>query len=280
MLIALFPNTTKRQSGEIANQIIQFLSEKGVNFVVGDEDAAVVDAPALSSIDLEKIDCAICMGGDGTILRLIHNYPKLNAPIMAINLGSLGFMADIPVDSLFPSLEQLVAKNYTVEERMMLEATNPRGERCQAVNEIVLHRTQTPGLIDLAIDVDGSYLNTFRADGIIFSTPTGSTAYSMAAGGPIVAPGTEAITITPICPHTLSNRPIVLQPKERITVRYLSERQPVTITHDGISQLELATDEEMVITNAKRRFRLVNLPGHDYFSTLRSKLGWSGKLTL
>jgi len=263
MRIALFPNPNKPQSLEVTEEIQQFLKEKGVDVVVD---------------SCEEIDFAICMGGDGTILRFIHQHPNLEAPLLPINLGSLGFMADTPIKTLQESLQQLIDGNYTVQERLMMEGMTSQGDHLQVVNEISLQRGTNPSLIDLAIYVDDAYLNTFSADGLIFSTPSGSTAYSLAAGGPIVAPDLDTFIIPPICPHTLSNRPIVLMPKEKIIVRYLSEKEPIIVTGDASSHFELKTGEEIQITPSKRRFRLVNLLHQDYFSTLRSKLGWSGRL--
>ncbi len=187
-------------------------------------------------------------------------------------------MADVPLSELMPSLEDLVAGEYTIEERIMMEATTAAGQKCFAVNEMVIHRAQNPSLIDLSIFLDGAYLNTFSADGIIVSTPSGSTAYSLAAGGPILTPDLNAFVITPICPHTISNRPIVLMPKDKIEVQYLSSYKPVEITYDGFSRYTLSTNEIFSITKSSRLFKMVNLKRSDYFSTLRTKLGWSGQL--
>jgi len=149
-----------------------------------------------------------------------------------------------------------------------------------AVNEIVIHRASNPCLVDLAINVDEHYLNTFSADGVIISTPSGSTAYSLAAGGPIVTPELNALILTPICPHTISNRPIVLYPKNEITIEYKSNHAPVEITFDGFPCFSINAGEVITITLSQRLFRLVSMPGHDYFSTLRNKLGWAGKLRI
>lgn len=144
---------------------------------------------------------------------------------------------------------------------------------------MVIHRSRNPSLIDLSIHVDGIYLNTFSADGIIVATPSGSTAYSLAAGGPILEPELEAFVITPISPHTISNRPIVLMPKEKIEVQYLSPYGPVEVTYDGISQFHMHTNEVFSISRSKRTFKLVSIyRRRDYYSTLRTKLGWTGQL--
>ncbi|MCB1119385.1 MAG: NAD(+)/NADH kinase, partial [Chlamydiia bacterium] len=224
-------------------------------------------------------DFMISLGGDGTILRLVHTYPDVKAPIIAINLGSLGFIADIPITEIYPSLQQILEGEYRVQERLMMAGgTVEEKIRCFAVNEMVVHRAKNPCLVDLAIHVDGQYLNTFSADGIIISTPSGSTAYSLAAGGPILDPELRAVVITPISPHTISNRPIVLMPKEEIQIQYISDNDPVEVAFDGYSRFMISTGEVFHIGISNRTFRLVHLKRHDYFSTLRTKLGWTGKL--
>lgn len=278
MLIALFPNEMKNQSLKIAAEVCQFLKSKDVKVVTEDRLASLIGAHPLSEVEIQKIDFRISLGGDGTILRLIHRHPTLQAPLLGINLGSLGFLADIPLHDIYPSLQDLLEGHYTIQKRMMMESETSKGDSCFAVNEVVVHRAQNPCLIDLAIYVDGRYLNTFSADGIILSTPSGSTAYSLAAGGPILSPELNAFAITPICPHTISNRPIILMPKQNIQIKYLSSHLPVEISYDGISSFTLATQETMTTSPSKQYFQLVNLARHDYFFTLREKLGWQGKL--
>lgn len=278
MIIALFPNEIKNHSIKIATEVCQFLKDKGVEVVAEERIASIIGAQPFFDTDDHPIDFRISLGGDGTILRLVHRYPHLQAPLLGINLGSLGFLADIPLNDIFSSLQDLFDGDYTIQKRMMMEGSTSKGNTCFAVNEVVVHRAQNPCLIDLAIYVDGRYVNTFSADGIILSTPSGSTAYSLSAGGPILTPELEAFIITPICPHTISNRPIVLMPKHEIQIKYLSPYLPVEVSYDGISSFTLATQEIFTAFVSQRRFQLVNLTRHDYFFTLREKLGWQGKL--
>lgn len=278
MIVALFANKKKRESYTVAKQITQFLHEKNIHVVSRDDEAEELSVPPLSTVLPQSIGCLISLGGDGTILRLVHHFPHLKAPILGINLGQLGFMAEIPLTDLYPSLEDLVAGRYKIEERVMMEGITLSQERCFAVNEIVIHRSRHPTLIDLSIHVDGIYLNTFSADGIIVSTPSGSTAYSLAAGGPILTPDLNAFVITPISPHTISNRPIVLMPKEKIEVQYLSAYDPIEITYDGFSRYTMSPNEVFKIIKSERTFKMMHLERTDYFSTLRTKLGWSGRL--
>jgi len=278
MIIALFPNTKKRQSINLAIGIQEFLANQNIKVVAEDEEAAHIGALPLSQIDPKEINFMISMGGDGTILRLAHKYAHIDAPIVGINLGHLGFMADIPIPDIYPSLQDLINGAYRIDERVVIEGESFQGESCFAVNDIVVHRGKNPSLVELAIHIDGVYLNTFEADGIIISTPNGSTAYSLAAGGPILSPSLDALVLTPISPHTISNRPIVLTAHQEIQIQYLSEYDPIEVRADGLSLHMLRTGEVFRITRSSKNFKLVNLNRRDYFSTLRSKLGWSGKL--
>ncbi len=274
MMIALFYNDSKLHSKKIALAISEFLMRQGVEIIAEDNVAEELNATPLSKINPLEVDFMISLGGDGTILRLLHRHPDLQSPLLGINLGSLGFMADIPIDDIYSSLQDLLNKNYEISKRLIMDGEASSGETCFAVNEIVFHRAQNPCLVDLAIYVDETYLNTFSADGIIISTPSGSTAYSMAAGGPILTPELEAFIITPICPHTVSNRPIVLMPKKKIEIYYEGEQAPIEVTNDGFQSYKIYSGQKFTITRSKRLFNLVNLPYHDYFSTLRTKLGW------
>lgn len=280
MIIALFPNFTKPQARPLAIAIREFLVANGAIVVADDDEAEQLGASPLSACDPSSIDFVISMGGDGTILRFVHRYPHIKAPIIGVNIGSLGFLAHIPVSEIYPSLTDILSGNYFVQERMMIQAETINGERCFAVNDIVIHRAKNPSLVDLSIHIDGIYLNTFSADGIIISTPSGSTAYSLSAGGPILTPELNAFVITPICPHTISNKPIVLMPKTEIQIQYLSEYQPVEIIHDGMCNYTMKTGEVFRIRKDERTFKLVCLSNHDYFSTLRTKLNWSGTLKM
>lgn len=278
MIIGLFPNVNKKRSNNLAIGICEFLLSRQVTVIARDEQAELIGATPMSEVDPKDIDFLISMGGDGTILRLLHQFPEVEAPILGINLGSLGFMADIPISDIYPSLQDLLNGAYHVQKRLVMEGRTVTGESCFAVNEMVVHRAQNPSLVDLAVHVDGVYLNTFSADGVIISTPSGSTAYSLAAGGPILTPDLQALVITPISPHTISNRPIVIAPNYEIQIQYLSDHDPVEISYDGIATLRMATGEVFHITKSKKSFNLVSLLRHDYFATLRSKLGWTGKL--
>lgn len=280
MKIALFPNEKKTLSLEVTRDVCSYLKDNGIEVTAEPSIATTLGAQEMTENDLDQIDFQISFGGDGTILRLLHRHPNLKAPLLGINLGSLGFLADIPLNDIYPSLQDLIRGRYLIQKRMIIEGETNEGVSSFAVNDIVIHRACNPGIIDLALYVDGTYVNTFSADGIILSTPSGSTAYSLAAGGPILTPELNALVITPISPHTISNRPIVLMPKEQLQVRYLSDRLPVEVSFDGTENTSLKKQGILTVTPSKRHFQLVHLSRHDYFFTLREKLGWQGKLKL
>lgn len=278
MKIALFPHSQKKESKLLAIGIQEYLSARGANVIAEDDVAKEIGATPLSQVDPHEIEFLLSMGGDGTILGLVHKYADLNAAVIGINLGHLGFMADIPISEIYPSLQDLILGNYTIDERVALDGALPTGESFFAVNDIVIHRGKNPSLVEMSLHVNGTYLNTFVADGLIVSTPNGSTAYSLASGGPILHPNINAIVITPISPHTISNRPIVLNADEEIQIQYLSNYDPLEVSADGLAPLPLHTGDVLKLKRSEKVFRLVNLTRHDYFSTLRTKLGWAGKL--
>lgn len=276
MNILLVANLSKANIKELALKVAEYLKGKKVSVFADTEQANELDLPPF--ISDSSVDLIISFGGDGHILRIIHNYPLLEAPIMGINLGSLGFLADIPVDGTYAAIDEVLKGNYQIQKRLMLEGHIAHNSGCLAVNEMVVHRGKNHCLVDLAIEVDGRYLNTFSADGVIVATPSGSTAYSLSAGGPILTPELEAVVITPICPHAMSNRPIVIKMPATIEIHYLSAYDPVEVAFDGCARFSLKTDETFTIKRARREFNLVMLPGTDYFATLRTKLGWTGSL--
>ena len=277
--VAIFPNTSNKNSPAVFSQIKTFFLSQNVQIYTEDAAAKSLDVLPLSKLGSAKLDFMIAMGGDGTILHLAHQYHALNTPILGINLGHLGFMADVPIEDLTPSLKDLLDGKFTIENRIVLEGLSPDGKKSFAINDFVIHRAKNPSLIKFSIHLDDLYLNTFEADGVIIATPNGSTAYSLAAGGPILSPGLDGIVITPICPHTISNRPIVLTSSHSIQVEYLSDHNlPLEVIADGLEKYELHPAHVFHFHKSKKTFKLVNLTRRDYYSTLRTKLGWSGKL--
>jgi len=228
----------------------------------------------------ELVDLLVVLGGDGTLLSVARLVGENNVPILGVNLGSLGFLTEIATDELFPMLEKVLAGDYEIEERMMLSASIYRqGERITqytALNDVVINKGAIARIIDLETTIDGQYLTLYRVDGLIISTPTGSTGYSLAAAGPIVYPTLHAMLLTPICPFTLNNRPIMLSDKAKIKVALKTENVDHLLTLDGQVSFALKAGDEVRIERSKNCTRLIKSPFRDYYSILRTKLQWSG----
>lgn len=229
------------------------------------------EIPALS-------DLLIVLGGDGTLLSVARLSAAEKVPILAVNLGGLGFLTTVSLDELYPILEEIFRGESHISERVMLLAEILRDGhtlRSQiALNDAVLNKAALARIMDLELRVDDEYVTTYKADGLILSTPTGSTAYSLAAGGPIVYPIVEAFVITPICPHTLTNRPLVVPDSARIEIEFRAEDDSVFLTLDGQVGFELAKGDKIRITKAPHTLHLVRPWKKTYFEILRNKLKW------
>jgi NAD+ kinase len=227
-----------------------------------------------------RADMILSFGGDGTMLRTAHEAGPNHTPILGINIGRLGFLADIEVEAVTDAIDQLEAGKYTIENRMVLEGSvsgGPTLDTPWALNEFVIDRSGAAGLIKINVSIDGTPLNTYWADGLIIATPTGSTAYSLSSGGPIIAPGTDATIITPIAPHTLTVRPLVLPSTVEIEARVLDGTQPYVLAVDGRSTVFEEYGATIRIRRAEHPVPLVKLPDQHFFKTLRSKLMWGAR---
>src|ERR1700678_4474756 len=225
-----------------------------------------------------KVDLLIVLGGDGTLLaaaRALHGHI---IPILAVNLGGLGFLTSVTLDELYPVLESVLEGKHRTTERMMLDAkivhhSQPAERQC-ALNDAVANKAALARMLDFDVHVDGNHVGRYRADGLVVATPTGSTAYSLAAGGPIIDPDLDAFVITPICPHMLTNRPLVVPDTARIDLDFTAADEPVYITLDGQIGFQLKPQDRVRITKSKSRVALVRPPSKTYFEVLRSKLKW------
>ncbi|MBN2478990.1 MAG: NAD(+)/NADH kinase [Parachlamydiales bacterium] len=276
MIIALFFHEEKPSAIEIAKKIVKFLTDKNIKTVTDNEKADLINAEKISTVNKKDIKFMITLGGDGTILKHLHAHRDLDAAVLGINLGFLGFMADIPKNDIFESLDDLLNQKYEIESRIVLEGKSDKNTFF-AANDVVFHRSHNHSLIELSVSINGSYLNTFLADGLIIATPNGSTAYSLAAGGPIISPDLDSFVLTPICPHTISNRPFVFSSNSEIEIKYLSKKPPIEVHADGLVHFEMNSSKSFTLKKAQKQFKLVKLKRHDYFSTLRTKLNWVGK---
>ena len=225
-------------------------------------------------------DVVLSFGGDGTLLRTAHEVGDRAKPILGVNIGRLGFLAEVEETRVRETIQLLEAGEYRIEGRMVLDGTTSHGyalEADWALNEFVIERAGASKMISVDVSVDGVYLNNYWADGLIIATPTGSTAYSLSTGGPIMAPGCGAIILTPIAPHTLTVRPIVLPDTVVVTARVHSDSHPYVISADGMSTLINEDGVELTVRRADHDVNLVKLPGQDYFQTIRSKLMWGAR---
>lgn len=223
-------------------------------------------------------DLLIVLGGDGTLLSAARISSGHGVPILAVNLGSMGFLTTVSQDEMYSDLEEIFQGRHTISERVMLEAEIVRSGasawRQTALNDAVLNKAALARIMDVDLRVDGEMVTTYKADGLILSTPTGSTAYSLSAGGPIVYPSVEAFVITPICPHTLTNRPLVIPDSATIEVNFRAEDDAVFLTLDGQIGVELAGGDSVRMRKAAKKLLLVRPARKSYYEILRSKLKW------
>jgi len=227
----------------------------------------------------ELADLVVVLGGDGTLISAARLIEGRDIPILGVNLGSLGFLTEITVDELYPQLADWLNGEFTVSHRMMLDCMVERGgveiARHQVLNDVVINKGALARIVDLDTRVDSHHLTTFKADGLIISTPTGSTGYSLSAGGPIIHPSLFCLAITPICPHTLTNRPIVVAGDSMISVMVSSrDDEDVFLTLDGQVGVELKSGDQIHVRRAQFYSHLVTSKKRDFFEVLRTKLKW------
>ncbi|MBO8168226.1 MAG: NAD(+)/NADH kinase [Thermoanaerobacteraceae bacterium] len=277
--IGLIVNIKKPKAIEVATELIEWLEKQDMKLFLPTSNAQVLDRVDLQMPEEElasSADCILVLGGDGTLLNTARSLAHTGTPLLGINLGQLGFLTEIELSDLYQELEKLLAGQYTVEERMMLEARVLRDglviDKFYGLNDIVVTKGAFSRMISLKTYVGEHYNATYPADGIIVSSPTGSTAYSLSAGGPLVSPDVEVMVLTPICPHTLSARPLVLSPKEIVRVVVCSAVSEVMLTVDGQHGFKLEEDDEITILKAPFNAKLLRLQGRSFYEILREKL--------
>ena len=264
----------------------KWLGDHGVDAVFEIATAALMPPAAKRRVAdkaslVADVGMVLVLGGDGTLLSMADciGRARVNVPILGVNFGSLGFLTEVTLPELYPALEAALAGRTHVEERLMLHATISRGGAAEtteiAVNDVVINKGPRSRLIDLEISIGDGLVTRVRADGLIIATPTGSTAYNLAAGGPIVQPSVDALVLTPIAPHTLTNRPIVIPSSSTVRVKpMMDERDEVFVTFDGQAGCELHAGDEINVCRAREPMRLVRPATRSYFEVLREKLNW------
>ena len=269
---------------ETISSLHRFLQQKGYAIIVDSKSAALLSNDTVTSCETESIgtacDLVIAIGGDGTFLAATRAIVQYNIPLIGINLGRLGFLVDISPEQIQHKLNNMLQGNYIEEKRYLLHAKMIRDQQVihqeTAVNEVVVHRWITPSMIEIVTHIDGVYLNSQRSDGLIISTPTGSTAYSLSAGGPILHPSLNALVLVPLSPHTLSNRPIVIDDSSEIEISFCQTKQiNALVTCDHLEIPEVLISDKILIKKLPNPIRILHPEDHDFFHILREKLNWS-----
>lgn len=281
MKIGIWANTAKEVFWDILPELMGWLKERGhevflttrVEGLWKDKDRYTYSIIHTAD-EFPKIDFLLAMGGDGTILSAARHVAHRNTPILGIHLGGLGFLAEVTLDDFYPRLEKVLAGESTTFKRMVLEGEIIDGENriVHVLNDLVVDRGDNFRLIKCSLFTNNRLITTYISDGLIISTPTGSTAYNLSAGGPIVAPWLFLITITPICPHTLSARPIVLPAENELKVTF-PDADKIRLTVDGQEKYDLSPDATLYIRRAPYDIHMITFEDRDYFQTLRTKLG-------
>ncbi len=229
----------------------------------------------------DDLSCIVVLGGDGTFLSAIRWVQDTGTPVLGVNLGAFGFLTETPVDRLFPVMEQVIRGDFRTQERILLSATVVRdGEQraCQTVlNDVVINKEALARIAHIHTYIDEDYLTTFKADGLVVATPTGSSAYSLSAGGPIVHPSLKTIILTPICPFTLINRPLIVPDTVTIKIKIEEGDSNIFLTFDGQVGLHVTHHDTIIVDKAPHTIQMIRTPGQSYYDVLKAKLRWSGR---
>ncbi|MGB7069296.1 MAG: NAD(+)/NADH kinase [Pyrinomonadaceae bacterium] len=264
-----------------AEELSGWLEQRGMSVIrvggeerSGDGDGSIVSEPEM----LSTAELIVVLGGDGTMISTARLIGDAEVLVLGINYGSLGYLTDFRIEEMFPALEAIFAGEYEIDRRVMLRAEHWRDDknlfRGRVLNDVVINKAALARIIEIEVYLDGLYVNSFRADGLIISTPTGSTAYNLSAGGPIIYPSMNAVVLTPICPFTLTNRPIVVPDDAEIVLKLDNENEGVVLTLDGQIGHPMEAKDRVMIGKSKTTFNLLQPPNRNYFDVLRNKLKW------
>ena len=281
--IGVFCKPKAPSATDILGRLIPWLHKQNYHIFLDTGTAAIINET--SSYEKREIsqqaDLLIVLGGDGTLLSVAQAAHPYNIPILAVNLGSLGFLAEISIDELYPTLENILAGKFEIENRMLLNACIWRnGEKVEdhnVLNDVVINKGAVARVINLQVLVNGQYMTSYRADGLIIATPTGSTAYSLSAGGPIIHPSMHTLVLSPICPFTLTNRSILIPDQSIIQVKLAAEYDDVRVTLDGQEGYDMRAGDILKIKKTKTSLQLIRGPNKNYYQILRDKLHWGSQ---
>ena len=278
----IYKNKFDRAKSE-AEKLEKWLADRGINVFIKESISRDRDKLNEDNAPFYQggLDFLVVLGGDGTLLGAAREVGGFGVPVLGVNLGGLGFLTGIPIEKLYPAIEMILNNRLKFESRLMLEAKVIRdsNEVCcfSFLNDVVVSKSSLARIIELDVFINNIFLTTFRADGLIISTPTGSTAYNLAAGGPILYPTMNNIILSPICPFTLTNRPLILPDSDSISVMIGQESDDlISLTFDGQVGFDLLYEDKVIITKSDKRIKLFRSPDKNYFEILRTKLMWGG----
>ena len=283
--VGIVANVEKENIAEFAAALKKWLEDRKIKVSLEANIAAAVGKSGGFKMDdlAAHVDLIAVLGGDGTMLRTARYVASRNVLIVGINMGTFGYLTEVNLNETYAALELILKGDFLTEKRMMLDVKIRRGHKIigsgLVLNDVVINRGNLSRIVELETMIDGQYLTTYKSDGLIISTPTGSTAYSLSAGGPIVFPGKDLIIINPICPHTLTNRPIIFPEKADLQITLWSKESGATVTLDGQESYRIAAGDVMIVRKSKFVTRLVLSPHRSYGEILRSKLGWGSMPT-
>jgi len=283
MTIGIVANLNKQKARDAIPYFLELLKNKTIPTVITSTIRRELNVRAFDVADYPRseigfhCDVIIAFGGDGTMLSTARDVSHTQAPILGVNLGRFGFLAEVSIEELFSQIDRIAAGDFNVETRMALEARVFQGKkerRFYAFNDVVMDRFSSSRTILIDTYIDNDYLNTYNADGIIISSPTGSTAYNLSAGGPLLAPDLEALIVTPICSHSLSQRPLVIHPDRTIKIRARSEGRKMLFTADGQDALNVSEKDTIEVRKSPYPVKLLKISGKSFYQVLRTKLNW------
>ena len=272
--VGVFANIDKDSDFSLTNMVIENLKERNSEIVFC-ESISFENADEKTGLDLPEVDFAIVLGGDGTILRVAKLTALKDIPVLGINNGNLGYLADVEKDDYSEALDKVFKGNFTIENRMMLEAVidfESNKPLSYALNEVCLSNSSAARMISFSLSINNDYIDTYNADGIIVSTPTGSTAYNLSAGGPILKPDTELIALTPVCPHALNSRPFVISGKDYVCLEAKDCHGNITLSIDGQRMSGLEDGQSVIIKRAEICAKIIKTTNLNFYDIIRRKM--------
>ena len=283
MRIGVFTKPGEPRAIAVSSHIADWAVSRSIDLLINDRLPEIPNTAAAATDEeiIENSDLIVALGGDGTMLAVARLLDFRSTPVLGINLGTLGYLTEFTIEEAIPTLEAIFHNAYIIDRRTLIDWRISRGGEVvgagSALNDVVVNKATLSRIIEIDCTVGGMYVTTYRADGLIIATPTGSTAYNLSAGGPIIYPSVGAVSIAPICPHTLTNRPLILPDTEAIELALQTRDQEVMFTSDGHTGVQLHADDKILVVKSNKTFNTVSTQERNYFQILRNKLRWSGR---